>query len=254
MRRDLRSTEAIRADIEMRRARMHDTLTALERKGSPRSVLDSALGGDGLRGLQDVAKRHPVPLGILGVGAAWLAAESAMGTDEREAARDLRQRAASAKGPVGQRAADAQRTLSERTGEAQGRVRESARRAQDRFSSAMERQPFAVGALAFGLGLASGFALPSTRWEDERMGARSDALTGEARRAGEDALRSAREIARDSADAMSRHAGRGDPVADAIGVGAQTAAERAHEEGLDADGIRERAREARERAREQAET
>ena len=57
---------------------------------------------------------------------------------------------------------------------------------QSQFTSTMQQNPLAVGAIAFGLGLAAGLAVPETRQEDQLFGSTSDQLTNKAQQAASD--------------------------------------------------------------------
>jgi len=57
-----------------------------------------------------------------------------------------------------------------------GQAREQARKVEDRFNQAMRENPLAVGALAVGLGLVIGMALPRTEMEDEVFGRARDRI------------------------------------------------------------------------------
>ena len=142
---------------------------------------------------------------------------------------------------------------------AKSEARGGARRAQHGFRSALEEQPMALGALAFGLGLASGLAAPTTRKEDELMGRASDAVKREAKETARDAAESAKHVAKESARAAKEEADRQDVVGDLKESGRriaaeakETAKERAREEGLDPEGLKERASEGSDRVRDRA--
>ncbi len=81
----------------------------------------------------------------------------------------------------------------ERARHAAARARKGARRGVEKarhgLRSAMDEQPLALGAVAFGLGLASGLAAPTSRWEDEAMGAAADVVKDEAGSLAEDVTR-----------------------------------------------------------------
>lgn len=89
--------------------------------------------------------------------------------------------------------------LRERADEVRGRAGERASelssRARQGVTHAYDEQPLALGAVAFGLGLASGLVAPSTRFEDEALGERADRFKGEVRRTGSELYESARRVA-----------------------------------------------------------
>lgn len=81
------STEDIQHDIERTRDEMADTLNAIERKLSPRHIMDQAV--DTMRDtMKDIAsdqsrvgnlvRENPIPLALIGLGIGWLALSGAM--------------------------------------------------------------------------------------------------------------------------------------------------------------------------------
>ena len=141
----------------------------------------------------------------------------------------------------------------ERSAELARRTREQAtlrgRQARERYDRTLEDNPLALGAAAFGLGLAAGLSAPSTRVEGEYLGARSDALKDEARSIASDTARAAKAATRQAADVVRREAlpenivdevkGRVQRVAS----NAMTAArETARTEGLSGDNLLDRAK------------
>lgn len=71
---------------------------------------------------------------------------------------------------------------------AQETAERKARRAARKTERFVHEQPLAVGAIALGFGVLAGTLLPSTRREDEILGARRDALMADARNALEDEM------------------------------------------------------------------
>lgn len=193
---------------------------------------------------------------------------SSAGSKVSDAAAGTRERLADAASSVGDRAGDARMWASERmhragdaATRARGRAGEVAGRARHGFDRAVEDQPLALGAVAFGLGLASGVAVPPTRWEDERMGRTADRVKEEARRTGHEAADSARRVASETRDAVRDVVDREgikeevtdrfrDVAQQARDAAKQAARETADREGLSGEGLRERAREAADRVRE----
>lgn len=100
---------------------------------------------------------------------------------------------------IASRASSATRRLASGT-------REHSHDAQLGFWQAMERSPLGIGAIAFALGVAGGLAIPTTRWEDERMGLASETLKREAKGAARDIGQTARRVAKDAARAAGQDA------------------------------------------------
>lgn len=149
-------------------------------------------------------------------------------------------------------------------GEMAGRVRESAQRrahqakdmAQHRasqvkhgFEDVLDRSPLTLGAISFGLGLATGLAVPSTRWEDERLGRTSDALKEGVKDAGSEIAHGVGAVASETASAVrdevrtdETRSGLSETV-DRVTHAATDAARRtAEERGLTGDDLTEHAR------------
>lgn len=321
-RRDDRSSEEIRRDIEGARAEMHETVDALERKLSVGQLLDEVWGRFGGRGLAgsaassmgDVIRDHPVPLALMGLGVAWLAVDRATGSDHdvgpgtygraegrvgpyrgdavdadgsskletvkdrggevaetarsgvsgavdevKDWAKRGRESARSAASSAAGSGADVRDRAGEAADRARGEVRHRARQAKRGFWNAMDEQPLALGAVAFGLGLAGGLSAPTTRWEDEAMGEASEAVKGEAKTMARSVAEDAKDVARDTAEAAREEADRQDLVGDLKEAGKRigekakaTAAERSREENLHPQGMKERASDASDRAQDQA--
>lgn len=86
-----RSDEAlIERDIDRTQDRMGDTVRKLEDKLNPRDMAESLMGEDGMdtaREALDVARRNPLPVALIAIGAVWLFA-----TSDAPMIRDLRNR------------------------------------------------------------------------------------------------------------------------------------------------------------------
>lgn len=80
-------------------------------------------------------------------------------------------------------------------------VREGADRTRSGFLDLLDDNPLALGAIAFGVGLAGGLGPPSTRWEDEHMGPLSDSVKDEVKQVGEETTEKVKHVARDATDA-----------------------------------------------------
>ncbi len=98
--------------------------------------------------------------------------------------------AAGVKERMGDMLGSAKEAIGGAAGSLKGHASQARSGAGDRAGSAMRGldgiihdQPLIAGALTFGLGLAAGLAAPTTRFENERMGARSDELKATAKQA-----------------------------------------------------------------------
>ena len=152
--------------------------------------------------------------------------------EAKDRARDLKDRASEA--------------VSDAASQMRGRARDARDRAGRGFWELLEENPLALGAVAFGVGIASGISVPTTRTEDRVMGPMSDALEDEARRVGRETAEKAKHVAKDAATAAAAESDR------MVDAAAAAARRRAETEGLTSEGIADRARLARERTVEQA--
>jgi hypothetical protein len=149
--------------------------------------------------------------------------------------------------------------MTARAGEAVDRARDAAsqttKKAKRGFRSAMDEQPLALGAVAFGLGLASGLAAPSTSWEDSTMGRAADTVKDEAGSLAKEAAGDVKEVVADAANAAKEEAkhqsGTVKESVDAIATEAkETAKDRMDDKDLDSEGMKERVTRSGERTQE----
>lgn len=285
-----RSSEEIRRDIDRTRADMDETVDRLESRLSPGQLLDQAWGMVKGGGVGDVVRDHPVPLALMGLGVAWLAVEKATGDEggvgsgtweraegrvgpyrgdaiagdaDREDERGMTGKAADAAGAVKEKVTDAAGAVKEKaTGAADragGRARYGASRAKRGFWSALDDNPLALGAVAFGVGLAGGLAAPGTRWEDRALGDTADRVKDRTKEVARETGRGAKRVAEDAADAAQAEAKRqhlGDDLKESAKRVARearsAAAGSAEREGLDAETMKARAKEVGEEVRSAA--
>ncbi len=155
--------------------------------------------------------------------------------------------------------------------QARDKARHQTRRVRQGFSHMLDENPVALGAVAFGLGLASGISAPTTSTEDQLGGRASDTLKREAKDAGEDTAEGVRRVAREAAfaagdemdrqregrhpDEMGRETGRsvGAEAGAVAGRTKDAAVRRAGEEGPTPEDLEQRARKMGEESRRQAE-
>lgn len=188
------------------------------------------------------------------------------------AATDLKERASdaasSARDKVAEVSSSASDTMSREASSAAGEARQKARQASRGMQRMMEENPLALGAIAFGLGLAGGVSIPSSRTEDRMMGHTADIVKDEGRRLATDAAQSTARVAGDAATAAKEEArrqgreqdleGPARELAERAEEGARevaraardAAGERAEEEGLTSEGIKDEVKTAGERTRE----
>ena len=167
-----------------------------------------------------------------------------------EATSSARERARAKASEAGERTREAAGRASEAISDAASslgaRARRTGQRARGGFWELLEQNPLALGAVAFGIGLASGVSVPSTEREDRLMGRASDTLEEEARRMGRDTAEKAKHVAEDAAEAAARESGH------VVGAAKEAAERRARAEGLTSDELRNEAKAVRDRTVEQA--
>lgn len=221
--RDQRTSQQIRRDIEATRAELLETVDALERKLSVRGIVDEVLGK--------------------GLGAVWLAMDKVRGADRdtnnTHLSGDLAENSTGAAKKmtsiIADKATGVASAAKDKLASGQAAVGHAAERARDvaaegmnkgkrGIKSLVEEQPLALGAIAFGLGLASGLLVPTSRWENETMGEAAEKVKDEASTIATDAVEGAKGIAAEA-------------VSEAIG----TVQEKVRAMDQDSDGVRQRA-------------
>lgn len=126
---------------------------------------------------------NALPLALLGAGLGWFLMQR-LRDDETERRRE---RTTSGTGSAARR-----RTAAARSG----------------VEEALDRSPFAVGAAVFALGVLGGVALPSSRWENEALGDKSDALKHGVKDRARDFRETASTVAREKAESLRSDAQR----------------------------------------------
>lgn len=231
---DLRSDaqkdpETLEREIDQTRARMDQTLGALERKLSPGQIIDEVLGlfrqhgGDFAANLGNSIKENPLPVMLAGVGIGWLMLApnrnpslSAYGTygddspnDEGTTGRvgetirskiaDTGEKVRSGAVAAGDRLADSWTTSKDAVRDRMNRTASTAQaqanRARDGFSTLLEEQPIILGAIGLAVGAAIGAALPSTEQEDRLLGPARDKTISQIKERGAEAYERVRDTA-----------------------------------------------------------
>lgn len=131
-------------------------------------------------------------------------------------------------------------------------ARRGVKKARHGLRAAMDEQPLALGAVAFGLGLASGLSVPTTGWEDETMGEAADAVKEEAGSMAKDVTRDVKQVAASAGsaakDEAERKTGQMKDAARSVASEAKRAAkDEMRDRDLDLDGMKNRAKDTRER-------
>jgi ElaB/YqjD/DUF883 family membrane-anchored ribosome-binding protein len=199
---DRREPEDLQREADAIRADMDRTLNALERKLSPRQLLDRSLtymqenGGDVLQKIGATVNKHPLPLLLTSAGLIWLAAASRSSSRRRWDSPSTAPRSgdfdatsqsfgSSSEGQQGGSALKqrATRTLSatrQRASRTFNVTRERTQEMGQNLNSLVREQPLVCGAVALAVGAIVGAAFPATAYERN--------LVARARAAGESML------------------------------------------------------------------
>jgi len=209
--------DLLEQEINARREHISDLVDALEQRLSPGQMVDRLLayakgnGGEFFQNLGTTLKNNPVPATLTVLGLAWLGfnqnrpfnpgpAHQGPGLGEKiadavgrvkdafahagEAVHDASQAVRMKAHDVRDRAGELGSSARDSMGASADNLRHSAHKVADQttalkgqFDQMLQEQPLVLAALGIALGAALGAALPSTRKEDELMGASSDRLT-----------------------------------------------------------------------------
>jgi len=93
-------------------------------------------------------------------------------------------------------------------GEASGQLQHGAGVARDWFEQTLDEYPLAMGAAFFTLGLASGFALPSTRPENRLLGSARDRVLDKAQDVSSELIDRGEQVAEEAVGYVKRAVGK----------------------------------------------
>jgi ElaB/YqjD/DUF883 family membrane-anchored ribosome-binding protein len=168
-----------------------------------RNTMDKATNTG--KGIADVVRENPIPIALIALGAGWLLYNKRSGSSEAEsysgpiegyagedidteveldvtADRALNSQAQGGKlSAVTSGAQQAAHRVAETAGNAAQTVSRQTRMQAGRARDAFEEQPLVLGAIVAAVGLAAGFAVPSTTKESELLGEKRDELVDKAR-------------------------------------------------------------------------
>jgi gas vesicle protein len=180
------SADGIRADIEATRTRMGETLEELGTRLNPdrlkeqakEAIHDATIGrvqtmarntagkaADTGRRITDVIRDNPIPAAMVVAGLGWM-----IFGGKRNIAPQVQ--------GVADRATEGATAIAATMSST---VSESARAGTQKVSGAFEENPLALGAVALAVGVATGFALPSTRREGELFGEAKESVVDRAK-------------------------------------------------------------------------
>jgi hypothetical protein len=167
----------------------------------------------------------------------------------KEKTRGTRQWAAGKLGHPGQRISTTAHEVGDVASHAGEAIRHRTDDVKHGIGSFFDSSPLAAGAIAFGLGIASGLSAPSSHFEDRLLGDTSETLKHSVRDTAKDIGKKVKHVARDAASAARAEAEREDlagSLKDAAtriaGEAKRAARETADQEGLTKEGLRTRAK------------
>ncbi|HYG54026.1 MAG TPA: DUF3618 domain-containing protein [Burkholderiales bacterium] len=229
----------IQAEINRTRNELDQTLTAIEHRLTPGQLLDQGIdylrhsgAKQYLTNLGGSVKDNPMPVTLVGIGLAWLAAMQnrpvqyrfvevekkstgyegyggiTEGTDAArqklagtmDAARDKMHHAGEhmtdMKNRVADRASDMKGRLTDRASQMADTARSGWESARGGWSTMVNEHPLALGAIGLAIGAVAAAMQPRTRREDEMMGATRDRVLDQAKQAGAEKLQQAQQVAK----------------------------------------------------------
>ncbi len=202
------NVNALEASVEQTRQDIAATLTALQGKVQPSAVFadtrDALVGGaqnaitgaeDAVSALMKAVQQHlpnaPLAEAALGAVVAWLAtigqraqaagngAAASLGTTASEATAQAQQGTAQLADQVRDRVAQATNDLQQNASEAVARAQTQIGQEFAQLEQMVGKNPWLVGALALGVGVAIGVALPETDQERVLYSQARDAMGGQ---------------------------------------------------------------------------
>lgn len=229
-----RTSDQIERDIEATRAEVDRTADALKERMEPGALFEEAVrtfrrsgGSEMFSNLTTQVKENPLPLAVMGAGMAWLMMGSGpqrrsngygdgydygatgggnVGSGLKDKASGAVHSAKAGASGVKDRTSAIAHGAADSAHRTRDRAASAAGKARDTFHGVAEQEPFVIGALGLALGAALGAALPSTEFEDRRLGPVRD----KALRKGKERLRDAKEVASSTLDSATEEAGRQD--------------------------------------------
>lgn len=217
-------TAATRADIEATRARMGDTLEELGVRFNPSrlkqqakdKVRDATIGrvqtmahttadkatSAGQR-VTTVIRENPIPAALIAAGISWLFVSSRRGSSsssdspsDATSGRGVQDKVRDKADAAVESAQGAASQVKEKAGSVVSNIAQTTRDKTDKVARTIEDNPLPLGIIAAALGLAAGFAVPSTRKESELVGDKRDELIAKARDVVEEKKTQAKNVAK----------------------------------------------------------
>lgn len=178
-----------------------------------------------------------------------------MARTAKDKASDLSSRARDSREGMGERLGDARHRASRVSAE----TRYQARQMKTQISNLFDEYPLALGAVAFGIGLAAGASAPSTHVEDELMGEAAATLKDEVKDVASETAEKAKAVVQETVQAVKEETQQqaedmdvGGRVERVVERAVETAERKTEEEGLTADQLAERGKQVGERTARKA--
>ena len=211
---DERTIEGLEEKIRYARRDMDRVIDELEDRLTPSNIWDKAMDNIKEQSMElasevgsttiDFVKEHPIPLAVLGAGAAWLltdlirGAASSSSSPAHKASPSVADCAKEAGQSAVEKVGDAYHTTIDKTKEVAEKGGEYIQQGAEAVADAYDRHPLLFVTAAVGAGVALGLALPSTRREDRWMGEYRDRLFERIGDIGEEAVERGKEVVRAS--------------------------------------------------------
>jgi ElaB/YqjD/DUF883 family membrane-anchored ribosome-binding protein len=233
--------DTLEREIDQTRARMNQTLGALERKLTPGQIVDEAVGlfrehgQDFAANLGSSIKENPVPAMLAAVGIGWLmfgpkrpsrplsayghyadydpndeGSVGGVGESIKGKMADAGEKVRSGAIAARDRVADSWTTSKDavigRMSQTAGAAQAQASRAREGFNTLLEEQPIILGALGLAVGAAIGAMLPSTEQEDRLLGPARDRTISQMKERGAGVYEQVRERAENAVEQVQQAA------------------------------------------------
>jgi ElaB/YqjD/DUF883 family membrane-anchored ribosome-binding protein len=231
--------DTLEREINQTRARMNQTLGALERRLTPGQIVDEAMGlfrehgRDFAANLGTSIKENPVPAMLAAVGIGWMILApkrpswpssayghyadydpndegSVGGVDESikskmaDAGEKVRGGAIGARDRIGESWTSSKDAVMGRMSQTAGMAQAQANRAREGFNTLLEEQPIILGALGLAVGAAIGAMLPSTEQEDRLLGPARDKTFSQIKERGSEVYEQVRERAENAVEKVQQ--------------------------------------------------
>jgi ElaB/YqjD/DUF883 family membrane-anchored ribosome-binding protein len=233
--------DALEREIDQTRARMNQTLGAIERRLTPGQIVDEAVGlfrehgGDFAANLGSSIKENPVPAMLAAVGIGWMILApnrlsrptSAYGhyadydpNDEgtlgdmgesikgkmADAGERMRSGAVAARDRLTESWTTSKDAVRDRMSQTASTAQAQANRAREGFNTLLEEQPIILAAVGLAVGAAIGAMLPSTEPEDRLLGPARDKTISQIKERGAEVYEQVREKAENAVEKVQQAA------------------------------------------------